>query len=150
MRAPDRPPPPGERGHRIFRASPGAVRGIDVALGERHFAARRTADGWTIDGRSADKRVTDALVDLSHTLTTLRAVDVFRHEEPSHFGLDDPTGTITLSTARGEQRLVLGSHNSASTTLYARRDDDPRLLQVGTLLLSSLDRVFYCRDRPGD
>ena len=150
VRAPERLPPPGERGHRIFRVSREAVRGIDVTLGERHFVAQRTADGWSIDGRPAGRRAAEALDDLSHMLTTLRAVDVFRHDEPSHFGLDDPSGTITLSTARGEHRLSLGSHNSASTTLYARRDDDPRLLQVGTLLISSLDRVLYSRDHPGD
>jgi hypothetical protein len=150
VRAPERPPPPGERGHRIFRVSREAVRGIDVTLGEHHFTAQRTPDGWSIDGRPAGKRTADALDDLSRMLTTLRAVDVFRHDGPSHFGLDDPTGTITLSTARGEHRLSLGSHNSASTTLYARRDDDPRLLQVGTLLLSSLDRVFYSRDHPSE
>jgi len=147
VRAPERPPPPGERGHRIFRVRPQAVRGIDVALRERSFSARRTADGWTIDGKPAGTHTAEALDDLVTLLATLRAVDVFRHEDPSHFGLEQPSGTITLVTARGDRRLVLGAHNLASTALYARRDGDPRLLQVGTMLLSSLDRVFYRRDQ---
>ena len=147
VRPPERPPPPGERGHRIFRLSPHAVRGVDVAQGERSFSARRTADGWTIDGKTANTHTTEALDDLVTMLATLRAVDVFRHEDPSHFGLEQPTGTITLVTGRGERRLVLGAPNLASTALYARRDGDPRLLQVGSMLLSALDRVFYRRDQ---
>jgi hypothetical protein len=147
VRAPERPLPPGDRGHRVFRVSPQAVRGIDVALGERGFSARRTADGWTIDAKAAGALTAEALDDLVTLLATLRAVDVFRHEDPSHFGLEHPTGTITLSTARGERRLTLGGHNLARTVVYARRDGDPRLLQVGTMLLSSLDRVFYRRDQ---
>jgi Domain of unknown function (DUF4340) len=148
VRPPERPPPPGERGHRILRVSRADVRGIDVTLGERHFAAQPMAGGWSIDGRPAGKLATDALDDLARMLTTLRAVDVFRHAEPSHFGLDAPTGVITLATPRGPRRLSLGAHNSAASALYARRDDDPRIMQVGILLLSSLDRVFYARDHP--
>jgi hypothetical protein len=148
VRAPERPPPPGERGHRVFRVPPRAVRGIDVTIGGRSFTARRTDAGWTIDRRIADAHTVAALDDLAHMLAALRAVDVFRHEDPSHFGLAQPSGTITLITPRGERRLSLGDHNSSSTTVYARREGDPRLLQVGTLLLSSLDRVFYRRDRP--
>ena len=147
VRPPERPPPPGERGHRIFRVSARAVRGIDVALGERSFSARRTAAGWTIDGKTAGTHTAEALEDLVTLLATLRAVDVFRHEDPSHFGLEQPSGTISLVTARGERRLTLGAPNLASTALYARRDGDPRLLQVGTMLISSLDRVFYRRDQ---
>jgi hypothetical protein len=145
VRPPERPPPPGERGHRIFRVRPDAVRGIDVTVGERSFSARRSGDGWAIDGKPADAHTAEALGDLVTTLATLRAVDVFRHEDPSHFGLEQPSGTITLVTTRGERRLTLGTHNLASSALYARRDGDPRLLQVGTLLLSALDRVFYRR-----
>jgi hypothetical protein len=145
VRPPERPPPPGERGHRIFRVRADAVRGVDVTVGERSFSARRTEDGWTIDGKPANPHTDEALDDLVTMLATLRAVDVFRHDDPSHFGLEQPSGTITLVTTRGEQRLTLGAPNVASSAVYARRDRDPRLLQVGTMLLSALDRVFYRR-----
>ena len=124
------------------------MRGIDVTLGERSFVARREQGGWTIDGKAADAHTAEALEDLVQMLTTLRAVDVFRHADPTQFGLDRPSATITLLTTRGTRRLVVGGHNSSSTAVYARRDRDPRLLQIGVLVLSSLDRVFYRRGEP--
>ena len=139
------------RGHRVFGVGrKEAVVEIAVTLAAGGFVARPRAGGWEIDGREADPGTADALRDLTETLVRLRAVDVFRPREAAAYGLDRPRATITLRTARATRRLVLGELNAAASAVYARREDDPRVMQVGTLLLSQLERVFYHRDRARD
>ena len=120
------------------------MRALEVTLGDRRFAARRTADGWEIDGRPASPRTAEALGDLVVTLARLRAIDVPAARRAS-YGLDHPRGTIVVDMARDRRRLVLGSPNAAASALYARRDGDPRVIQVGIMLLSEIERVFFTR-----
>jgi len=137
------------RGHRVFGVSHAAVRGIEVEMAGRRFAAHRLDHGWEIDGREANPVATDALEDLVETVAHLRAVDVFRPKDgTTSYGLEPPRGTITVTTARSVRRLLLGDPNTAGSALYARRAEDPRIIQVGTLLLSEIERVFYQRDGP--
>ncbi len=143
------------RGTRVFRVPRQAVRGVDVTLGERRVAARRDAAGWKLDDRPASASLAAALDDLVLALVELRALDAFRPRESVSYGFDRPQGVIALATAARSVRLVLGEPNAAGSALYARRAGDPRVLQVGTGLLSSLERVFYrletsSRLRPGD
>lgn len=147
VRAPERrAPSDAARGHRVLGVAPHAVRALEVALDGRRFAARRNTGGWEIDGRPASPRAAEALADLVETLGGLRAVDVFRPRDAASFGLDRPRATIVVVTPRGPRRLVLGDANAAASALYARRDGDPRVLQVGMFLLSGIERVFYTRD----
>ena len=134
------------RGHRVFPVARDAVQGLDVALGERRFTARRAAGAWELDGRSVSPRAAAALDDLVDALVALRVVDVFRGGAADAYGLDRPAGTITLSTPRGTRRVVVGGLNAAGSALYAQRVGDPRVLLVGTLLLTEIERVFYARD----
>jgi len=136
------------RGHRVFGVGRGAVRGIDVVLEARRFSARRTAEGWEINGRRASPGTAAALDDLLDTVVGLRAVDSFRSRDTASFGLERPRATIEVATARGVRRLVVGDLNAAGSALYARRAGDPRVLQVGSALLSDLERVFFNRDEP--
>jgi Domain of unknown function (DUF4340) len=139
----------GLRGHRVFGVPHGAVRGIEVELAGRRFAARRLDRGWEIDGRGANPATTDALDDLVETVAHLRAVDVFRPKDgTTSYGLEPPRGTITVTTTRAVRRLLLGDSNASGSAFYARRVEDPRILPVGTLLLSAIERVFYHRDGP--
>jgi hypothetical protein len=150
VRAPSPPEPAAlVRGHRVFRVVPGAVRALEVSLDGRRFAARRSPEGWEIDGRRATVRSAEALSDLVDLLGALRAVDVFRPRDGASYGLDHPRGTITVVTARRTRRVVLGDSNAVASALYARRQGDPRVLQVGTLLLSAIERVLYHRDAGG-
>jgi hypothetical protein len=147
VRAPEpQPASQARRGHRVFGLAHAAVRGLDVTLGTRSFSARRAGRGWELDGRAASPREAEALDDLLDALVGLRAVDVFRPREAASYGFDRPAATIEVHTPRGVRRLVLGGMNSAGSALYARRIADPRVLQVGTLLLTELERVFYNRD----
>ncbi len=132
------------RGQRVFRtASAQLVREIDVVLGDRHLVARPHADAWTVDGRPVDTGTAGALAELLDHLVALRALDVFRPRDAASYGFDRPRATITLHTTRRIRRLLLGDLNAAGSALYARREGDPRVLQVGVLLLSQLEHVFY-------
>lgn len=139
------------RGHRVLAVGHHAVRGIDAVLEDRRFSARRSSDGWELDGRPASAASADALHDLLDALVGLRAIDTFRARDTSSYGLDRPGATIKVLTPRGPRHLVLGTMNSAGSAIYARRDGDPRIVQVSVLLLSDLERVLYTRDgaRPG-
>jgi hypothetical protein len=149
VKAPERlSGPAAVRGHRILGVSRPAVRALDVTLDERRFAAHRRADGWEIDGHPAPPRVADALEDLVDTLARLRAVDVFRSRDPSTYGLDRPRATIEVTANRRRRRLVLGAMNAAGSAFYGMREGDPRVLQVGALIVSEIERVFYTRDGP--
>ena len=136
------------RGHRVFGVGRHAVRGIDVALEARRFGARRTAEGWEIDGQRASAGTAAALDDLLETVVGLRAVDSFRSRDTASYGLERPRATIEVVTARGVRRLAIGDLNAAGSALYARRSGDPRVLQVGSALLTDLERVFFNRDGP--
>jgi len=131
------------RGHRLFNSERRWVRGIEVELDGRHVASSHARGGWDIDGRPAGRQTAEALGDLLDTLLALRAVDVFRTSDLAAFGLTEPRGTITVVTSRGRRRLLVGGLNAAGSAFYARREDDPRVLQVGTLVLSEIERVFY-------
>jgi hypothetical protein len=134
------------RGHRVFDVKERAVRGLEVRLDERALRARRTPAGWAVDGVAASPRLAAALDDLVATLATLRAVDVFRPRDGARFGFDAPRGAVTVETRGRRRHVVLGASNAAGSTVYARRDRDPRVLQLGILLLSTLERVLWTRD----
>jgi hypothetical protein len=134
------------RGSHVLRVDRADVRGIDVDFEGRHFAAVRSGEGWQLDGGAASAGAADALNDLLDLLVDLRAVDVFRASDPKPFGFDPPRGTVELVTPGTRRRLVIGGLNTAGSVAYARRDQDPRVYQVGIFLLSSLERVFYQRD----
>jgi hypothetical protein len=142
VRRPERARPPGERGHRVFSVASDAIRGLDLALDDRRLTARRAPEGWTIDGSPTTAATARALDDLVATLAGLRAVDVFRDRDGSAYGLDPPRATITVVTDGASQHLDIGAANAASSAVYARRAGDPRMLQVGALLVTELERPF--------
>ena len=131
------------RGHRLFNGERRGVRGIELELDGRNLASTRAADGWNVDGRPVAPQTAEALGDLLDTLLALRAVDVFRTSDVAAFGLTQPRGTITVVTGWSRRRLLVGGLNAAGSAFYARREGDPRVLQVGTLVLSEVERVFY-------
>lgn len=135
-------------GPRVLRVAPPRVQALEVALEGRGFNARRTPDGWEVDGRATPDVATEALDDLVAMLADLRAVDAFRPRDPGSYGLDHPRGSIGVATARRVRRLVLGDFNAGRSALYARRDGDRRVVLVGTLLLSAIERVFYVLGAP--
>lgn len=147
VRPPVVPIPSAVRGHRVFGMTRAAVREVAVEMGDRRFAARRSAGSWELDGAPASQGAAAALDDLVDTLAHLRAIDVFRPRDGASFGLDQPTAVVTLTTRLRTRRVVVGSANAAGSAFYARRDGSPRVVQIGAGVLSQLERVFYQRDR---
>ena len=130
----------------MFGIERDAVQGVDAVLDGRRFSARRAPGGWELDGRPASAASADALEDLVETVAGLRAIDAFRARGASSYGLDRPRGAIELATSHGARRLTLGALNSAGSAFYARRTGDPRVVLVGTIVLSDVERVLYTRD----
>jgi hypothetical protein len=131
----------------VLPVAPGSVRTIALDLDGRRLVAERADGRWAIDGAPAAPRAAEALDDLVEALAGLRAVDVFRSRDAGSYGLDTPRGAIEVVSAGGaRRRLVLGGLNVAGAALYARRDGDPRVLQVGTLLLTEMERALHARD----
>ncbi len=134
------------RGPRLMKAPASAIREISAVLGERRFTATRADDTWRIDGAAAPDGVAEALDDVVQTLVDLRAIDAFRGDGLAQFGLETPHGAVTIVSAGDTERLVLGDFNASGSAVYARRDGDPRVFQIGVFLPSALERVFYQRD----
>jgi hypothetical protein len=140
--------PRAPEGIGLLGVSPAAVHALDIVLDARRLSAERRPGGWEIDGKAGSAATAAALDDLVETLARLRALDRFRSGDADAFGFAHPRAIVAVRTARRTRRLVLGATNAAGSALYARRDHDPRVLQVGIGLLSDLERVFYFRDQP--
>ena len=72
---------------------------------------------------------------------------MFRPRDAATYGLERPGGIIVLTTTHRVRRLVVGGLNAAGSALYARREGDQRVLQIGIGLGSAVERVLYDRDR---
>ena len=131
------------RGPAVLRVQEAQVRAVVVRLGSRTVAASRTPAGWVANGRSAPLPLAEALDALVAMLARLRAVHAFRAPDLAPFGLDAPRATVTVEGPRGARVLHLGRYDSAGSTIYARRDGDPRIFRVGVALQSALERVLY-------
>lgn len=131
------------RGHRVFGPP---VEEIALHWNHRDLHARRRDGRWRIEDRAAPAPVAAALDDLADTLSGLRALDAFRPRDGAGYGLDDPHGSIELRGSGHAHRLVVGGLNAAGSAYYARRDDEARVLQIGSGIDSAVDRVFYAVD----
>ncbi len=134
------------RGPRLLKVPAKAIREITAVFDDRRFTATRTPQGWQLDGAPASRGVAEALDDMVATMIDLRAIDAFRADGLAQFGLEPPQGSIAVVTARGTRRIELGAFNAAGSAIYARRDGDQRIFQVGVFLPSALERVLYQRD----
>ena len=139
------------RGHRVFGGTGRAVREVTVSWDGKTLRARRRAAGWEVDGGDATAETASALDELVETLARLRALDVFTPHDATSYGLAPPRGTIALRRGTHVRRLLVGYANGAGSAFYARRDidgrPDARVLQVGSGLASTIERVLYARDR---
>jgi hypothetical protein len=119
---------------------------VELVAGTRRVLADRIGGGWQVAGVSATPAMHAALDALVDELESLRAVDAFKPGELAAYGLDPPSATIAVTSAGGTARLALGSLNAVGSTVYARRDEHGRILQVGVYLLDVVRRVLDAPD----
>ena len=149
-------PPPRRTGRELvhgprpFQIAAQQVQRIEVDAATRRVVAERAGAGWRVDATLASPALHEALDALVGELAGLRAVDAFRPTDPAALGLDPPAATIVITTARGTQRLQMGSLNAAGSTFYARRDGHARVLQLGVYVLELIRRVIDARDARSD
>ena len=149
-------PPPRRTGRELvhgprpFHISAERVQRIEVDAATRRVMAERAGAAWRVDAALASPALQAALDSLVDELAGLRAVDAFRPTDLTALGLDPPALTIVVTTARGTQRLEVGSLNAAGSTFYARRDGHARVLQLGVYVLELIRRVVDARDAGSD
>jgi hypothetical protein len=111
---------------------------------------RRSGDNWTVASpveAPADSATVESILSSLSTLTIDRVVD----DAPAaldQYGLDTPRVDVSFATADGTHRLLLGNTTPTSSGVYARIDDNPRLVLIASYLESTFDRTtFDLRDR---
>lgn len=112
---------------------------------------RGEGEGWTVVEpvtAEADNAAVEAILGGLESLEIERVID----ENPtglSQFGLEPADLEIGFTTADGTSRtLMLGAATPTGSGLYARTDDDPRLLLVPSYHKSTFDKsTFDLRNR---
>jgi hypothetical protein len=130
------------RDKRVLRADASAADDVTLrAAGKLLVHAKKSGADWQLlepETAPADgERLRRALDELAMA----RASDFSdAAAKPSDYGFDAPEVELTLHTPAGEERLALARANGKS---WARRGDDPVLLQVNERVLTSVPRTFF-------
>lgn len=111
---------------------------------------RRAGETWGVAApveAPADVATVESILSSLSTLGIDRVVD----ENPTAldpYGLVPPRIDVSFTTAGGTHRLALGNTTPTSSGVYARIDDNPRLVLVAAFLESTFNRTtFDLRDR---
>src|SRR3989441_5340003 len=123
------------------------VQGFTIISSQGEMAVVRDDGRWTI--RKPRPMEADATA-VSEFLRTLMLAQVSRvvHETGTDlkaYGLDTPSLTVSLRLASGTQTVRVGDAGPLSATLYAKRDDSPKVLLTtlaGRDLLAKSIREF--------
>jgi hypothetical protein len=128
------------------------IRGIRIRESSRELRAVREGSRWRVvvpPGARADAG--EAVRDLVDALVTLVPVDTFtrRQIDRRPFGLDPERTRIELEIQGATEPVVLllGDHVPTGGSIYGALGSDSRVYQIGVLVLSEIERVFY-RTRP--
>ena len=158
---PPTPPPPAASNVPVFAFSPAEVSELHIEAGSRRLAARRDADGWQVSevaGPPVESAATDPVpppardeVDgvinsLLREIVGLPVIDRFPRAGAAlaGFGLETPRTTIALGLAGGAtRRLEVGATTIAANAMYARAAPPDDVLEVGTLLLTTIDSALF-------
>jgi hypothetical protein len=114
-------------------------------------ALRRTGDAWTLVepvAAPADAAAIDSILSSLETMEIERVLE----ENPAslaQYGLETPGLQIDFTTTGGaKHRLSVGGTTPTNSGMYARIDDNPRLLLVPAFLKATFDKTpFDLRDR---
>jgi hypothetical protein len=145
-----RTPDAGDDRDRAFAIEADAIEALRVqsASGEQ-TALRRTGDAWEIVEPVTARADATEISGLTSSLSTLRVqrrLDDITDFSP--FGLDAPRIVVQFTAGGQERRLALGGKTPPGSDLYARVDDEPRVMLIPVYLESTFDRgTFDLRDK---
>jgi hypothetical protein len=140
----ERPLPEATTGPTILACPDGGVTKLRVRGPGGIVVADRSGSEWRLTpSPELGLPATLAVESLVSSLCDLPVIDTIPEPESlGDFGLDHPT--VEVETAAGDWRsvLVLGDLTPAQNLLYAKRSDERRVLKVGALLRSEVEKVL--------
>jgi hypothetical protein len=143
--------PPGDPP--LLGLSAEEVVGVRIEEGSRELRAVRAAGGWRVEAPAISRPgASDAVPEMIAALVGLVAVDAFARDDLDRraLGLDPPRARVTLTRAGGAAPIVLllGDFVPTGGSVYGALESDPRIFQIGAMVVSDLERVFYLASQP--
>jgi hypothetical protein len=133
------------------------VVGIRVWMGTHRLDAVREREGWRLvhppSTRAAAAAAVASLVD---ALVAIVPVDAFARQpiDRRALGLDPGRARIEIDTPKTKNAavLVLGDYVPTGGSVYAALASDPRIFQLGAVVVSEIEAAFHraLRDDAGD
>ena len=129
------------------------VTGIRIEEDGRELRAVRGEEGWQVE-MPGDTRpgASTAVADMVRAVTGLIPVDTFARGDirPGDLGLDPPRVRVTLTLDGGAPSVTLlfGDFVPTGGSVYATIAGDPRVFQIGAMVMSDIERTFYLALEP--
>jgi hypothetical protein len=141
-RRPDRAVP------RLLTVAPGDIIGIRVRMGTHRLHAVRDRDAWRIVYPPVSRPGAPAAVAaLVESVAGLVPVDAFERRDIDRraLGVEPGRARIELDTRAGADVVVirLGDHVPTGGSVYAVLSSDPRIFQLGALIVSEIEAAFF-------
>jgi hypothetical protein len=123
------------------------VVGIRVRMGARRLDAVRDGAGWRIAHPPSTRAPASAAVaNLVDAVVAIVPVDAFARQQIDRraLGLDPGDARIEIDTPKTKNAavLVLGDYVPTGGSVYAALASDPRIFQLGALVVSEIEAAF--------
>lgn len=148
----ERDPAGTETRDHAFDVEPADISELDIQPASADpTTLRKTGDHWALATpvvAPADRATVDAIVSALSTMEIDRVVDE-NATALGQFGLETPRASVTFRTAGGATHtLRLGNTTPTSSGLYARIDDDARVVLIASYHEQTFEKTpFDLRDR---
>ena len=146
-----RDPAATEKKERLFTIEAGAIDEVEVKVPTATTTTlKKTGDAWTI---AAPVSAPADSTTVSGITSALAAIDIDRvvDDNPAsmaQFGLEVPVATISFKAGGQTHRLDIGNKTPTGSGLYARADDQKRLLLIPAFHEETFKRsTFDLRDK---
>lgn len=129
---------------RVFEFDPQKVVRVEILHEEEGLICQHTPEGWKVEPGMKELRAR-TMTDFLQSLAGLVEIGEIAGGEKSlpEYGLDHPPSRIVLHFEEGDSRaLALGLHNPVYTSVYARVDETPRVVLVGSVILWEVRKLF--------
>lgn len=129
---------------RFIDFNPQRVTKVEISHEGESLICWRTAEGWKTEPDMKTLRA-EAVEDFLQSIGKLGEIGEVEKgiEGLSEYGLDHPTSRILLQIEGGGTRtMVVGNHNPVQTSVYARVDNAPRVVLVGSVILWDMRKLF--------